>query len=243
MFHYLIADAVAFSADEIDGGFVIADISLSVADEALNNTLNNHLPRILQDANAYFTITAELSDFVIADLNHYRITAIHNGRITGGNFDIETGYFTVSTSTTGEFTIAYVQTLRRLFLQIGSPTIYDLAENAPLQHMDVLPVIQNNRTLIPIRFVAEALGAEVDWTPSTAYSPSLAHITINNETLSFAIGELTPELAVLGMDVPPQIIRGRTMVPLRFVSEFFGALVIWDEETQGIKIIVDSREE
>jgi len=78
----------------------------------------------------------------------------------------------------------------------------------------------------------------VDWTPHTDYSPSLAHITLNGQTLSFPVnGIITPELAALGMDVPPQVMSGRTMMPLRFISEFFGAVVTWDAETQGIEII------
>ena len=237
-FYDLVVDVVASAADEVDGGFVIADITLSLADEALNDTLNNQLPRILQAPNAYIAITADLSDFVDVALNHHRIVAIHNGRIIGGNFDVATGYFTVTGSTTGEFTIAYVETLMRLALQIGSPIIHDLAGNTPAQFMDVVPLIQDSRTLIPIRFIAEALGAEVDWISGTPYAPPIAIIIFDGRTLSFPIGEMTPELQALGMDVPAQVMSGRTMVPLRFVSEFFGAVVTWGAEAQGIEIIL-----
>ena len=134
--------------------------------------------------------------------------------------------------------IAYVRNLIRLDLNLNSPTITDLAGNAPTTTMDVLPFIQDSRTLIPIRFIAEALGAEVDWTRATDYNPSLAHITLNGQTLSFPTsGIITPELAALGMDVPAQIMGNRTMMPLRFVSEFFGAVVNWDSETRNIEII------
>ena len=98
----------------------------------------------------------------------------------------------------------------------------------------------DKHTLVPIRFIAEALGAAVDWTRATEYSPMLVHITLNGQTLTFGIGELTPELAAVGMDVPAQIMDNRTMVPLRFIGEFFGALVEWDGETRGIGIIWNS---
>ena len=124
-----------------------------------------------------------------------------------------------------------------LALQLDSPVIFDLAENAPTQHMDVLPIIQNGRTLIPVRFVAESLGAEVNWTPATESRPLTVFLTLDGQNLSFAIGEVTPELAALGMDVPAQLADGRTMVPLRFISEFFGAVVTWDAETRSIEII------
>jgi hypothetical protein len=104
--------------------------------------------------------------------------------------------------------------------------------------MDTLPVVIDGRTLVPIRFVAYALGADVAWSRATTYSPSFAHITLNGQTLSLPLGQITPELAALGMDVPAFTIDGRTMVPLRFVSQFFGALVTWDTTTQGISIIM-----
>ncbi|MCL1862748.1 MAG: copper amine oxidase N-terminal domain-containing protein [Defluviitaleaceae bacterium] len=110
-----------------------------------------------------------------------------------------------------------------------------------MQTMDVLPVVVNNRTLIPIRFVAYALGADVDWIRPTEDTSSLAQIVLNGRELLIPLdGTITPELANLGMDVPAQIIDDRTMVPLRFVSEFFGALVNWDGETSEIEIIRDT---
>jgi hypothetical protein len=146
--------------------------------------------------------------------------------------------FTVNANTTGGFVIAHVATLNRLALSLNAYTIVDLAGNAPTQTMDVLPFIQDNRTLIPVRFIAEALGAEVDWTRATDYAPSLAHITLNGQTLSFPTsGIITPELAALGMDVPPQVVGNRTMMPFRFVSEFFGAIVNWDDDLRSIEII------
>ena len=84
-----------------------------------------------------------------------------------------------------------------------------------------------------------ALGAEVDWTNATADRPLTVHLTANGRTLDFAIGEITPELAVLGMDVPAQLMNDRTMVPLRFISEFFGAVVTWDDATRIVEIIRD----
>jgi hypothetical protein len=119
---------------------------------------------------------------------------------------------------------------------MDSYEIHDLAANATVKTMDVRPIIVNDRALLPIRFVANALGAEVDWTSATAESPLIVHLTIHGETLSFGIGEMTPELTALGMDVPAQIINNRTMVPLRFISEFFGAVVTWDNEAHAAEI-------
>ncbi|MCL1845444.1 MAG: copper amine oxidase N-terminal domain-containing protein [Defluviitaleaceae bacterium] len=93
--------------------------------------------------------------------------------------------------------------------------------------MDVTPTIVDGRTLVPVRFIAYALGATVNWNDATR-TVSLAH---DGNNLSFAIGETAP-----GMDVPAQIIDGRTMVPLRFISEFFGATVEWCTYTRTVII-------
>jgi hypothetical protein len=87
---------------------------------------------------------------------------------------------------------------------------------------------------MPVRFMAYALGADVGWNEATRE----VSLTLNGQTLTFPVdGTITPALAALGMDVPPMIIDGRTMVPLRFISEFFGAIVTWDDATRTIEII------
>jgi len=194
----------------------------------------------LPDFNAYFTIFADLYGFVPGEQNYHRIVAFAGDKLIGGGIRDAEMIFSVPATEPELFTIAYVETLKRLTMQLDSAIIYDLAGNAQMQVMDVLPVIVDGRTLVPIRFVAYALGADVDWTQATDYRPILVHITINDETLTFGLGEITPQLAALGMDVPAITIDDRTMVPLRFVSEFFGALVEWDGVTQGIGIIRDA---
>ena len=117
----------------------------------------------------------------------------------------------------------------RLQVQIGSSMVIDLADNAPVQTMDVAPIIVDGRTLVPVRFIAYAFGARVDWNESARE----VTLTLNEKNLTFAIGETAP-----GMDVPAKIIDNRTMVPLRFISEFFGAEVSWCENTSTIEILM-----
>ena len=93
--------------------------------------------------------------------------------------------------------------------------------------MDVAPVILGNRTMVPLRFIAEALGAEVSWDVETR----TATVNLDDTTLYVTIGELAP-----GMDVPAEIINERTMVPLRYISESLGAVVDWDPDTRTIEI-------
>jgi len=209
--------------------FLSVDISIAVGDE------------FIEGASVDFLVSVSLDEFDFDGINTYRIAAMFSSpTIKGGIFDTETAMFIFRTSATGFFTIAYVETLSRLTIQLESFIIYDLAGNAPTQEMDVLPLSVDNRTLVPIRFVAYALGAYVDWSRATNYSPTLAHITLNGRTLTFPIdGTITPELAALGMDVPPMIVDNRTMVPLRFITEVFRALVEWDGVAERIEIIRD----
>jgi len=175
-----------------------------------------------------FTVYADLSGFDIGGLNHYRIAAIHDGRVIGGIFDPQTELFTVDVHEVGTFTIAYVRNLRRLKIQVGSNRIIDLADNATTQTMDVRPIIRSDRILLPIRFVAYALEADVVWNGGTGE----VTLVFDDRSLTFAIGQTTQ-----GMDVPAQVVDDRTFVPLRFVSEFFGAVVTWNEETRSVEIL------
>lgn len=96
---------------------------------------------------------------------------------------------------------------------------------------DTQPVIQNGRTLVPIRPICEALGCEVTWDPilrtaniwneETSIAIKIGSNIIKKTTL---IGSTTQDIAI---DVPATIINQRTMVPVRAVSEAFGADVEW----------------
>ena len=86
--------------------------------------------------------------------------------------------------------------------------------------MDVAPVIENGRTLVPMRGVLEAMGATVSWDKNsktaTAYlGEDSASVTINS-LVAYTNGY------PIDLDVPAKIINGRTMVPLRFMAEAIG---------------------
>jgi uncharacterized repeat protein (TIGR02543 family) len=170
----------------------------------------------------------------IGDLNPNKFVAtLEDGTIVGGSYNAATGEFTFATSVSGNFEISYVENLKRLSIQIGGNAITDLCGNAPTQTMDVPPMIVDGRTLLPVRFLSDALGANVGWNDATRE----VTLTVDGRTLVIPIGSNTPELSALGMEVPAQIIDGRTMVPLRFISEFFDAIVSWDETTRTVEIV------
>ena len=97
-----------------------------------------------------------------------------------------------------------------------------------------VPIVQNDRTLIPIRFLFEQMGAEVDWNDET----QTATVSQNNTAIAFAINEADADIngQTVTMDVPAQLINGKTMVPVRFLSENLGYTVEWDGENRIITI-------
>jgi len=93
--------------------------------------------------------------------------------------------------------------------------------------MDVAPFIQDGRTMVPVRFVAESLGAKVSWDEATR----TVTILYEGKTLKLVIGTL-----VSGMDVAPLIKGDRTFIQTRYVMEYFGAKVDWNEASQTVTI-------
>ena len=100
-------------------------------------------------------------------------------------------------------------------------------DGATLQFPDQKPVIQDGRTLVPLRSVFEAIGATVDWNAETRCVTAkkrfdVVSLTIEDKDLYKNGSKITE------MDVPAQIINGRTMVPARYVAEAFDGEVKWD---------------
>ncbi|MDP3486560.1 MAG: DUF3798 domain-containing protein, partial [Bacillota bacterium] len=91
--------------------------------------------------------------------------------------------------------------------------------------MDVPPIIQSGRTLVPFRLLFEALGASVGWNEATKTVTG----TKGSTTVSLVIGSTNATVngQAVKLDVAPTIMNGRTLVPVRFVSENLGADVTW----------------
>ncbi|MDD3894627.1 MAG: serine hydrolase [Syntrophomonadaceae bacterium] len=108
-----------------------------------------------------------------------------------------------------------------------------LLDNQSLD-FDVPPVIINDRTMVPFRIIFEALGATVEW-ESTTKTVSACKDDIKISFIINGASALKNE-AVVNLDVPAQILNGRTLVPLRFVSTAMGANVTWDDINKTVII-------
>jgi hypothetical protein len=96
-----------------------------------------------------------------------------------------------------------------------------------LMEFDAQPYInKDNRTMVPIRFVSERLGAEVTWDSITR------SVIIENRqtrlTMTIDSNTIMQDGTASSMDTTAVIRQDRTMVPLRFISEYLGATVDWD---------------
>ncbi|MDZ4042371.1 MAG: ABC transporter substrate-binding protein [Eubacteriales bacterium] len=100
--------------------------------------------------------------------------------------------------------------------------------------LDVPPVVDGGRTLVPLRAIFEALGAEVSWDEGTRKATGKKGTT----TVELVIGRNTAHVngKPVNLDVPGQVVKGRTMVPLRFIGESLGAKVDWDEANREVLI-------
>ncbi|MBZ4653454.1 MAG: hypothetical protein JG781_793 [Peptococcaceae bacterium] len=100
-----------------------------------------------------------------------------------------------------------------------------------------LPVIQNSRTLVPVRLVSEKLGAQVEWneknrTVHIVKGSRSVLLRIDSHLVEYKTGERVFNLC----DVPPQIISDRTFVPLRLVSNALGVAVKWEEASRTVSV-------
>ena len=94
---------------------------------------------------------------------------------------------------------------------------------------DVAPYLKNDRTMVPIRFITEPLGATLFWQPGENGTGGKASLTLDGRTVELSIGsqEGIVNGQVIPMDVAAEIVQGRTFVPLRFAGENLGAVVNW----------------
>lgn len=124
---------------------------------------------------------------------------------------------------------------QKVLLTIGSKVA--IADGKVVE-MDVAPFIEEGRTFVPVRFLAEAFGAEADWTPKDAPVETV-FLTREDMTITIGIGDsfLTVtkdgEAEVVTFDAPARIKNSRTFLPFRAIAEAFGADVDYGTDAEG----------
>lgn len=126
-------------------------------------------------------------------------------------------------------------------LQIGNPVYSINQENLS---MDAPPVIFEGRTLMPIRYVVEALDGTVNWDDNT----KKVTVILGDQHIETWIGNSQAKVNSIEKAIDPDnpnvcpmiMSPGRTMLPLRFITENLGCQVDWDDATRGITITYGS---
>ncbi|MGE4284306.1 MAG: stalk domain-containing protein [Clostridia bacterium] len=99
---------------------------------------------------------------------------------------------------------------------------------------DMPPVIKEGRTLIPVRAISEAFGAEVQWDPQEK------KVTITKQETEIVLHIDSRTAYVNGnetiLDVPSEVLNNRTIVPIRFIAENLGLEISWDDQTETIEV-------
>ena len=97
------------------------------------------------------------------------------------------------------------------------------------------PAIINGRILVPIRAIIEAFDGDVQWNGNA----KIVDLSVGNQNILLQIGNDSALVNGIEteLDVPPEIINERVMLPIRFVAENFNFGVAWDDDTKTVSII------
>lgn len=136
----------------------------------------------------------------------------------------------VGNETTLNYEIA-VYARKVIKVQVGNTTAWvDDVETK----LDAAPVIVKGSTLVPLRFIGEALGAQFTYEPTT----KTITITMDGKIIVLVLGQITATIdgRTVSLSVPAQLVGGRTMVPVRFIADAFGATTAYDSVTKMVTV-------
>ena len=110
-----------------------------------------------------------------------------------------------------------------------------VVDGSEIAFPDVQPMITgNDRVIVPLRTVFEKLGARVAW------RETVNAVTVDKGTMHIELGigdrTVTVNYETKRTDQGVKMVRGRLMVPIRFISETLGARVEWDRDTRTVHI-------
>ena len=134
----------------------------------------------------------------------------------------------VTSAVVSSATVAKAQTMQAVFSLENNSLTVDGVETA----MDVAPIVEDGRVLVPIRAIVESLIGYAEWDAeekSVYISTPDADVTMRvDDPVAIVNGE------EVSLEVPPTIVDERVLVPLRFVSENMGMEASWNEDTKEI---------
>lgn len=121
-----------------------------------------------------------------------------------------------------------------IVLTIGSSQMNVNGVQKPIDEQGTVPVIINDRTLLPVRAAVEEMGGTVEWN-DTAQEVKLKY---GSDEIRLTIDSQTAYLNnnAQSLDTAPVLMNDRTMLPIRFIAEGFNFKVLWDAAAQTVTI-------
>ena len=218
------------------------EITVKGFDEIVKLTAKVDKKRISDGETLNVTTEAKLKDGRTIALSPKVVEYSIDGFV--GNFD-ENGNLTVSSTADlykSEITIKvgdktstttiYDSSSKIIEMTIGKK---DYSINSEKKKMDTVPFIQDSRTLVPVRFVAESIGAQVEWDAEK----QLVKITNNDSVMTLKVGENNYSLndKTSEMDTKSIIKDSRTFIPIRFVAEALGLNVEYNDADKVVTLV------
>jgi sugar lactone lactonase YvrE len=182
-------------------------------------------------------------DLYFADVNGVK-KMYNNGiviPIAGNEFGSTEQYgpYSVAVDATGNILVSEVCRIRKVTVPIplSGMIVFIIGNNnyivdSQSYAIDACPLISNGRALVPVRYLADALGAQTGWDPTR----QSVVISKGNTTVELIIGSsvLKTNGKASQMDVVPVIRNGRTYLPVLYVAQAFNCNVMWDADSQSV---------
>lgn len=228
------------------------EISVETADDVPNSSkttvilyLDTKAPQITLSTEN-FTLVKEASSYIMGQVDDKDAVVTINDEIVAltpaGSFAkmvvVNRGVNTftikakdkIGNETVKELNIVYPEK-KLIVLIVGKK---EAEVNGDIVKMDVAPLIIKGSTMVPLRSLGEFIGAKVDYEPKE----QKITFTLYGKVIELIIGRTTAKVngEAVKMTVPPTIVGGRTLVPLRFVSENLGAKVDYEAKSRTITI-------
>lgn len=143
----------------------------------------------------------------------------------GGTYNHRDGSFDAKLDNSGDYVLMEKDNLTKLTMQIGNKktTLNDKAHTN-----DVAPCVIHNRTMMPLRYIGESLGADVAWNEKTRM------VTVKKDGVEL---KMIIDQPLDAYGAAPVIRDSRTFVPIRYISEALSSNVIYDPIEREIIVV------
>ncbi|WP_161781890.1 copper amine oxidase N-terminal domain-containing protein [Thermanaerosceptrum fracticalcis] len=205
-------------------------VELSI--ETFGGSGNASYSRQVTGFNEPVSVTFDMSSINLGILHIVELSGVRiDNEVTlnpvplGGIYDRNNKTFTFYTDKFSILTVGQAKNLVTMSLMVGN-TFSKV--NGILRETDIPMLLFNNRVMVPLRFIGEALGAEIQWEENTG----TIIVRQGKNEVKLVLNQPIP-----GFDIAATVIKGRTLVPIRYIAESFGAQIMWFPQTKTVYLV------